>query len=357
MFQDFYKGKKVFVTGHTGFKGSWLSIWLKKLGAEVTGYSLTPPTEPSMFEFCNIGEKIQSVIGDIRNRELLQKSIKEAAPEIVFHLAAQPLVRLSYENPVETYETNIMGTVNLLESIRQCPTVRSVVVITSDKCYENNERSIGYNEADRLGGYDPYSSSKACQELVVSSFTNSFFNINEYTKHKVAIATARAGNVIGGGDFAKDRLIPDCVKALIKNEKIEIRNPNSVRPWQHVLEPLGGYMVLAKSLYEKGTEFNGAWNFGPESENEQSVGFIVSKFTQLYEKENLFEVKVDKNSLHETSCLKLDSSKSKQLLGYSPKWSLEDALKKIVIWTKAYEEGKDIFNITLSQIEEYENKL
>lgn len=353
MTEGFYKDKKVFVTGHTGFKGSWLSLWLNKLGAEVTGYALEPPTDPAMFKLCCVDRSIYSIIGDIRDRSTLIDALGKAEPDIVFHLAAQPIVRLSYEKPVDTYETNVMGTVNLLDALRFCPAVKAVVVVTSDKCYENCESPLGYRETDRLGGYDPYSSSKACQELITSAFCSSFFNPADYNRHGVAIATARAGNVIGGGDFAQDRLVPDILRSIINNEELIIRNPNAIRPWQHVMEPLNGYLTLGEKLYAEGSAFSGAWNFGPDSVNIQPVYRLVNKLFELWGKEKQYILNTEGNP-HETSCLKLDSSKAHQMLNYTPKYDIEKAIEITVAWNKAFLSGKDMNSLTLDQISEFE---
>ncbi len=355
MTNSFYKDKKVFIAGHTGFKGTWLSIWLNKLGADVTGYALEPPTNPSMFEICGVGNRINSVIGDIRDLEALERGMKAASPEIVFHLAAQPIVRTSYDRPVETYETNVMGTVNLLDSIRRCPSVRAVVVVTSDKCYENSEGFWGYRETDRLGGYDPYSNSKACQELVASAYINSFFNVAAYEKHGVAIATARAGNVVGGGDFAQDRLVPDIIKSIILNEKLSIRNPKAVRPWQHVMEPLYGYMTLAERLYSEGAlKYSGPWNFGPDTESIKPVEWLTKRLLYHFGKDGGFELDGSKNP-HETDCLKLDSFKAMQGLGFRPRLDIDRTLEFTACWVKAYLDDEDMYDLTLKQIEEYED--
>lgn len=353
MTEGFYKGKKVFITGHTGFKGSWLSLWLSMLDAEVTGYALEPPTDPAMFYICHVNRYVKSIVGDIRDRATLADSIGRAKPEIVFHLAAQPIVRLSYEKPVETYETNVMGTVNLLDAVRSCPSVKAVVVVTSDKCYENRESFWGYRETDRLGGYDPYSSSKACQELVASAFCSSFFNTADYNKHGVAIATARAGNVIGGGDFAQDRLVPDIVRSILNKEELSIRNPDAIRPWQHVMDPLYGYLTLAETLYTEGPVYAGAWNFGPDSNNIQPVYRLVNRLYKLWGEKEQYKLNKEGNP-HETKCLKLDSSKANQLLNYRPKYNMEEALELIVGWNKAFMESKDMDRITIDQIFEYE---
>lgn len=354
MTRNFYYGKDVLVTGHTGFKGSWLSIWLSKLGANVTGYALEPPTEPSMFKICKINEHINSIAGDVRNIDKFSNVIKNEKPEIVFHLASQPLVRQSYKNPVETYETNIMGTVNLLNTIRECSHIKSVVVVTSDKCYKNTESLSGYKEGDRLGGYDPYSSSKACVEIVTNAFRDSFYSPDKYDKHGVAIATARAGNVIGGGDFALDRLVPDCIKAFIDNRKILIRNPASVRPWQHVLESLCGYMVLAERLYLYGPEYGGAWNFGPYKDNEKTVEYVVNKLCSLWGNESGYELDMNNNP-HETNNLRLDSGKAMNLLGFKPKWNIDKVLEMVVSWSRYYLcKDTSQYEVSLSQIGEYE---
>jgi CDP-glucose 4,6-dehydratase len=275
--KQFWKNKRVFLTGHTGFKGSWLSIWLDSLGANVHGYSLKPPTDPSLFNLCSIDRFTNSTIGDIRNRDLLKATLQKAQPEIVFHLAAQPLVRESFKNPVETYETNVMGTVNLLDAVRACPSVKAVVIVTTDKCYENREWHWGYRENDPMGGYDPYSSSKGCAELVTAAYRQSFFNPKDFDNHHIAVASARAGNVIGGGDWALDRLVPDCLKAILDGRKIIVRNPHAIRPWQHVLEPLRGYLLLAQKLFENGPQFAEAWNFGPDDRDCRPVIDVVSK--------------------------------------------------------------------------------
>lgn len=355
MTEGFYKEKKVFITGHTGFKGSWLSVWLNKLGADVTGFALEPPTAPSMFDICGIGSKVDSVIGDIRDREALEKALSSAVPEIVFHLAAQPIVRLSYDKPVETYETNVMGTVNLLDAIRRCPSVKAVVIVTSDKCYENKEPFRGYRETDRLGGYDPYSNSKACQELATSAYINSFFNPSDYARHGVAIATARAGNVIGGGDFAQGRLVPDIIRSIVEDRQLSIRSPYAVRPWQHVMEPLCGYMTLAERLFSNGPSYSGAWNFGPDAESIRPVEWLANRLLYYFGKDSGFSLDKGSNP-HETDCLKLDSFKAKQLLGFSPKLDIDMSLQLTANWVNAYLGKKNMWDITLGQINEYEIK-
>ncbi len=350
--KKFWKNKKVFVTGHTGFKGSWLCLILHSLGAKVAGYALVPPTNPNLFELCEIDQLVSSHINDIRDAQSLLNCIIFEQPEIIIHMAAQPLVRESYINPVETYQTNVMGTVNLLEAVRKCPNVKAVVNVTTDKCYDNIEKDIGYNENEPLGGYDPYSNSKACSELVTSAYRNSFFNPQEYQKHGVALATARAGNVIGGGDWAIDRLIPDCVDAYLKSEVIKIRYPHAIRPWQHVLEPLCGYLILAQKLCENGAEFAEAYNFGPNENDAKPVEWIVKNLCKKFGETASYSIDGDSHP-HEAHFLKLDCTKAKTKLNWFPKWNLEKALNKIVDWTKVYQEKKDIRTICLKQINEY----
>ena len=348
----FWKNKKVLITGHTGFKGSWLCLLLHQMGAEIYGYALEPPTVPSLFKEAKIDELITSHIGDIRNYDKLQKVIREIQPEIVFHLAAQPLVRESYKNPIDTYATNVMGTVNLLEAIRYTPSVKSVVNVTTDKCYENREWHWGYRENEPMGGYDPYSNSKGCSELVTASFRNSFFNSKEYFKHGVAIATARAGNVIGGGDWAEDRLIPDFIRSITKGEKLKIRSPYAIRPWQHVLEPLTGYIILAEKLFKNSTEYAEAWNFGPDDNDAKNVEWITSKICNLWGNNASFEVDTNPQP-HEANYLKLDCSKAKTLLNWHPRWNIEKSLSIIVEWNKAFLKGDNIREICNMQISEY----
>jgi CDP-glucose 4,6-dehydratase len=354
MTSEFWNGKRVFITGHTGFKGSWLSMWLQHLGAEVTGYSLQPPTKPSLYKVCKLDEKIhESIIGDIRDFKSLYSAISNSKPEIVFHMAAQPLVRYSYEEPVETYSVNVMGTVNLLEAVRKVGNVKVVVNVTTDKCYENKEWHWGYREVDPLGGYDPYSNSKACSELVTASYRDSFFNKMSYTDHGVALASARAGNVIGGGDWAKDRLIPDCINSLMENKNILIRNPSAIRPWQHVLEPLSGYIKLAEKLYQEGVSYAESWNFGPNESDAQPVSWIVKRICEKWGLNASFTIDTAKNP-HEAHYLKLDCSKAHALLEWNPRWSLEHTIDKIIEWTKAYQEDKDMYDLSIQQINEYE---
>ncbi|MFZ3171872.1 MAG: CDP-glucose 4,6-dehydratase [Carboxydocellales bacterium] len=349
---NFWRNKKVFITGHTGFKGSWLCLWLHYLGAEVTGYALKPPTSPSLFELCNIDTRVKSIIADIRDGEALNLAVTTASPDIVIHMAAQPLVRESYKNPLDTYSINVMGTINLFEAVRNCKSVKSLVNVTTDKCYENKEWSWGYRENEPLGGYDPYSNSKACSELATSAYRHSFFNTKEYDKHGVAIASARAGNVIGGGDWANDRLIPDCVRSLLTAESIIIRSPNAIRPWQYVLEPLSGYMLLAQKLYIIGPRYAEGWNFGPNDNDAKSVRWIVEKMCEKWGHNAAYVIDSGEHP-HEAHYLKLDCSKSKTELNWFPKWNLEQALDKVIEWIKAYKDKKDITEICLKQIEEY----
>jgi CDP-glucose 4,6-dehydratase len=349
---NFWKNKKVFITGHTGFKGSWLCLWLSSMGAKVTGYALEPPTDPSLFELCRIDELVTSVIADIRDLSQLKKAMLKARPEIVIHMAAQPIVRESYKVPVETFSTNVMGTVNVLEVARSCKSVKAVVNVTTDKVYENVEKSYvlrpmskAFKEKDPLGGYDPYSSSKACSELVTSAYRQSY---------GMNVATARAGNVIGGGDWATDRLVPDFVRAILRGKKIIIRNPEAVRPWQHVLDPLAGYLLLAEKLYRFGKKYAGAWNFGPDKRDARTVEWLVKRLCSLWGKGASYIVDKRRHP-HEAGFLMLDASKARKQLGWGPKCDLEMALDKIIEWTKAYRNRKDIRLVCLRQIEEYEN--
>jgi CDP-glucose 4,6-dehydratase len=352
--RNFWKGKKVFITGHTGFKGSWLCLHLHFLGADVTGYALEPPTQPSLFELCSIDRIVKSIFADIRDFIKLKDALNKSKASVVFHMAAQPLVLSSYNNPIETYSINVMGTVNLLEAVRKCKGVKAVVNVTTDKCYENREWVWGYREIDPLGGHDPYSNSKACSELITAAYRYSFFSEDSYLKHHVGIATARAGNVIGGGDWSKDRLIPDCVRAFLKGEKVVIRNPVAVRPWQHVLEPLSGYLRLAQKLCEDGAKFSGAWNFGPEDADVKTVKWVVEKLCEKWGNKVSYEIDKKKYP-HEACYLKLDCSKARNLLGWKPKWNLEKAINMVVEWTKVYRNKGDVKDACLKQIEEYFN--
>lgn len=351
---SFWKGKKVFLTGHTGFKGGWLSLWLTSMGAHVTGYALAPNTKTNLFEVLAIDDLIgQSCIGDIRNLQQLQQSMLSAKPDILIHMAAQPLVRYSYTNPVDTYETNVMGTVNVLEAARQLKTIKATVIVTTDKCYENKEWEWGYRENEPMGGYDPYSNSKGCAELVTSAYRQSFFSANNYVVHKNAIASARAGNVIGGGDWSDDRLIPDAIKAFEAGHPLKIRNPLATRPWQHVLEPLSGYLILAEALYDQGMTFASPWNFGPRDEDARSVQDVINLLIDQWgdagwEKEG-------EEQPHEANLLKLDCSKARQHLAWVPRWSLETAIQKIVDWQRAFQEKKNMQEVSLTQITQYMN--
>ncbi len=352
--RSFWRDRRVFLTGHTGFKGSWLAQWLLNMGAIVTGYSLDPPTRPSLFETLGLADRMRSRIGDIRNRDRLRDEISSFEPEVVFHLAAQPLVRESYQFPVETYETNVMGTVNLLDSLRQCHSLRAAVIVTTDKCYENREWIWGYREDEAMGGHDPYSSSKGCVELAVNSFRLSFFNVAPLgSSTGAAIGTARAGNVIGGGDWAKDRLIPDILTALHARKPVLIRNPYSVRPWQHVLEPLSGYLLLAQRLFEDGQPFAQAWNFGPNDSDARTVEWIVEEMCRLWGDSAGFTIDADPQP-HEATYLKLDCSKARQQLGWCPIWDLGTALQRVVEWTRAFQESADMIALMNRQIAEFE---
>ena len=353
MFGGFYKNKKIFVTGHTGFKGSWLALWLKSLGAEVYGYSLEPNTEPSMFNELKISEKIdKSFIGNILDTKNLEKMMSEVKPDIVFHLAAQPLVRLSYSEPKLTYETNVIGTLNVLETARKCSFVKAFVNVTTDKCYENKEVQTGYREDDSLGGYDMYSSSKACVEIMSSAFRRSFLN----SEGSMSMATARAGNVIGGGDWAQDRLIPDCIRAINSGRKIEIRNPASVRPWQFILEPLCGYLLLGQKLYDEGKKYAESFNFGPFQDSVMSVEDVAKRVIKYY---NKGEIVIKKNDeLHEAGLLILNPEKAQKALGWKPVYDTETAIQKTVEWYKKfYNKDDDMFEYTLGQIKDYERSV
>lgn len=352
LFEGIFSGKKVLITGHTGFKGSWLSLLLYKLGAEVYGYALEPPTNPSLFEEAKIGELITSYIGDVRDLQQLSDVFNRVKPEIVIHMAAQPLVRDSYKIPVETYAINVMGTVNVLEACRQTDSVKAIVNVTTDKCYENKEWHWGYRENEPMGGYDPYSNSKGCSELVTSSYRNSFFNPKDYGKHRVAIASARAGNVIGGGDWASDRLIPDFIRAISQNRRVIIRSPYAIRPWQHVLEPLTGYLTLAAKLYTEGAKYDGGWNFGPDDKDARNVEWIMQRICELWGNGATYEVDTNPQP-HEANYLKLDCSKAKAELDWEPRWNIDKTLESIVEWNKVYLSGQDVRKITENQIKEY----
>lgn len=351
---QFWQGKRVFLTGHTGFKGGWLSLWLQQLGAEVTGYALTAPTQPSLFEVAGVARGMRSVIGDVRDADNLKRVMAEARPEIVIHMAAQPLVRYSYANPVETYSTNVMGLVHLLEAVRSTPGVRSVVNVTSDKCYENREWPWGYRENEAMGGYDPYSNSKGCAELVTAAYRSSYFNPEKYAEHGVGIGSGRAGNVIGGGDWALDRLIPDMLRAIAAGEAVMIRNPAAIRPWQHVLEPLSGYLTLAEKLYSEGVAYAQGWNFGPHDIDAKPVGWIIERITQVWGDGAAWKLDGVPHP-HEATYLKLDCSKARAELGWRPRWNIGQTIEKIVEWHKACDRGVDMRQLTLDQINIYQN--
>ena len=349
----FWQGKRVLLTGHTGFKGSWLSLWLQSMGAQVTGYALAPPTNPSLFEIAEVAQGMTSVIGDIRDLSKLQAVFAEHQPEIVIHMAAQPLVRYSYQNPVETYSTNVMGTVHLLEAVRNTSGVKVVVNITTDKCYENREWVWGYRENEPMGGFDPYSNSKGCAELVSAAYRSSFFNANNYAQHGVATATVRAGNVIGGGDWAQDRLIPDILAAFEQGRKVDIRNPHAIRPWQHVMEPLRGYLTLAEQLFEHGPSFGEGWNFGPNDEDAKPVGWIVEQMAALWGADAQWQIDSGEHP-HEAHYLKLDISKARSRLNWLPALRLKDALALIIDWSKQREVGANMRQLTLVQLQAYQ---
>lgn len=354
IFDNFYKGKRVLITGHTGFKGSWLTIWLQKLGAEVIGVSLDPYSDKDNYVLTNIGSQIIDLRADVRDIQSIQNIFIKYKPEIVFHLAAQPLVLLSYDIPVDTYMVNVMGTINVLESIRSCPTVKVGIMVTTDKCYENKEQIWGYRENEPLGGYDPYSSSKGAAEIAIASWRNSFFHPNKYSEHGVSIASVRAGNVIGGGDWALDRIIPDCIRALEEDLPINIRSPKTIRPWQHVLEPLSGYMHLAHKMWENPCKYSEAWNFGPSMDSVKTVWDIASQVVQNYGHGKLKDMS-DPNSLHEAKLLMLDISKAKFKLGWEPRLSIEETIDLTTDWYKEYRKT-NVHELCLKQIENYLGK-
>lgn len=351
--EKFWSRKKVLLTGHSGFKGTWLSIWLKMLGADLVGYSLAPPSTPSMFESLKMERQMESVMGDIRDLANLESLFSRVQPEIAIHLAAQSLVLKSYQDPVETYLTNVMGTVNFLEAVRKTPSVRVAVVISSDKCYQNNEWLWGYREVDRMGGYDPYASSKGCAELVTSAYRYSFFGTSHGSR-ETFIASARAGNVFGGGDWADYRLVPDVMRAFLKKEKVEIRHPDAIRPWQFVLEPLRGYLLLTQKLWEKGSDFSEPWNFGPDHEDEKSVSEVVTRLVKNWGTDAGWTRLHDPNPLHESRFLKLDSSKARLRLGWKSKLDLDTAIMWTSAWYKAYQDKQDLLGFTQSQIDRYQ---
>lgn len=348
--KNFWNGKRVLITGHTGFKGSWLALWLKMRGAEVCGYALAPETSPNLFENLELEGEVESTIGDVRDLEKFETTLKNFQPAIVFHLAAQSLVRRSYRQPVDTYTTNVIGTINILEAVRRVDSVKAVVVITTDKVYENKEWLWAYRENETLGGFDPYSNSKACAELAVAAYRNSFFAESE-----TLIATARAGNVIGGGDWSEDRLLPDVFRSLVFGEKLTIRNPHSIRPWQHTLEPLSGYMLLAEKLYAGEKDFASAWNFGPNEDDSKAVGWVLNEIKRIWADTVNWEI-AEGIQPHEANLLKLDSAKAKNKLGWRPKLNLSESLELTADWYKAFKNKNDLKAVTQKQIEFYQSK-
>jgi len=353
---EFWRSRKVFLTGHTGFKAGWLSLWLQSLGAEVTGYSLGPPTHPNLFELARVSEGMESVSGDVRDLEHLQRVLRERQPEVVFHLAAQPVLRLSYVEAVRTFSTNVLGTVHILESARDVSSVRSMVIITSDKCYENLEDQRAYGETDRLGGADPYSASKAAAELVVAAYRKSFFDAGKCAgTSTTGVASARAGNVIGGGDWAADRLVPDVMRAALGGRQLSIRNPNATRPWQHVLNPLSGYLTLAEKLYESPSRFAESWNFGPEVSDCVPVLTVLNRLRELWGPGLSWQFDAGPHP-HEDIYLKLDCSKAKVLLGWEPVWDLDRGLEATAQWYKAHQSHEDLRSITLEQIRCFQSR-
>jgi CDP-glucose 4,6-dehydratase len=345
---EFWRGKRVLVTGHTGFKGSWLSLWLQSMGAEICGFSMEPPTTPSLFERTGVAERMRSEIGDIRDFAQVAETVSAFKPEIVFHLAAQSLVKRSYEEPIETYATNVMGTVHLLEAVRQVGSAKAMLNVTSDKCYENSEWLWGYRENEPMGGFDPYSNSKGCSELVTAAYRQSF-----YTESGIALASARAGNVIGGGDWADHRIVPEILRAFERDEAIILRNPHAIRPWQHVLEPLSGYLLLVEKLYTEGSVWAEGWNIGPHDDDARPVSWIADYMSGLWGHAPGWRLD-SAPQVHEAHYLKLDISKIKARLGWMPRWQLRTALEKIVEWHKAYLANEDMHAFCLSQISEYQ---
>jgi len=345
----FWRQRKVFLTGHTGFKGSWLSLWLQHLGAEVHGYALPPPTEPSMFNVCGIGRGMASTLGDIRDSNTLSRTLLDSGCEIVLHLAAQPLVLDSFVRPLETLETNVMGTAHLLEAVRHCPNVRAVVVVSSDKCYENREQLWGYRETDPMGGYDPYSASKGCTELVVAAYRQSFL-----AARGTHVASARAGNVIGGGDWAPNRLVPDVLTAFASAQAVELRHPSATRPWQHVLEPLYGYLLLAQRLFEQGSAFAEGWNFGPDDSDAKTVSWIVDRLAKGWGSDAHW-TQTTPSRHHEAQMLKLDCSKARARLGWHPRWHAEAAVARSLAWYQAWRAGADMHAYTLDEITAFDS--
>ncbi|HEY1745265.1 MAG TPA: CDP-glucose 4,6-dehydratase [Xanthobacteraceae bacterium] len=348
-----WRGRRVLLTGHTGFKGAWLSLWLQTLQAQTRGLALDPTTSPSFFELAKAGSGMEDLRGDIRNLDWLKSATAEFRPEIVFHMAAQSLVRSSYADPIGTYATNIMGTAHVLEAVRSCGSVRAVLIITSDKCYENREDGRAYAEDDAMGGYDPYSSSKGCAELVTAAYRQSYFNPDGHADHGVAVASARAGNVIGGGDWARDRLIPDAMRAFLAKQPLVVRFPQAVRPWQHVLEPLSGYLRLAERLYANGPAFAQAWNFGPDAAAEKPVRYLAERVTALWGEQAAWVATAEDHAPHEAHYLSLDAGKARTLLEWRPRLHLDRALELTVDWYKAYRDGGNMREFSISQIDAY----
>jgi CDP-glucose 4,6-dehydratase len=346
--KNFWVGKKVFLTGHTGFKGSWMSLWLQSMDANIKGYSLEPDMKPNLYTVASVDTAMDSEIGDIRDLNQITKSMTDFNPDVLIHMAAQPLVRLSYQEPVDTYTTNVIGTVNVLEAARKCTNLKAIVSVTTDKCYENKEWEWGYRESEPMGGHDPYSSSKGCAELVTSAYRRSFFS----SEGTASLASARAGNVIGGGDWAEDRLIPDILRAFEKLEPVVIRNPLSTRPWQHVLEPLSGYLVLAQELYLNGDDFAEGWNFGPKDEDCKPVSWILDEMVSNWGNNASWDIDKNNNP-HEAGFLKLDCSKASNRLKWNPKWNLQLTLKSIVDWHQLYSNGGDLKEQCLKEIKTY----
>ncbi len=353
MNRKFWKGKRVFITGHTGFKGSWLSLWLQSAGAHVTGYALEPPTNPNLFTTGNVGIGMRSIVGDVRDFKHLRSVVEEVEPEIILHLAAQSVVRYSYDHPIETYEVNVLGTVNLLEAVRTIGKPCVVVNVTSDKCYENKEWLWGYREDEPMGGHDPYSNSKGCAELVTSAYQRSYFPVAELDKHRIAVASVRAGNVVGGGDWTRDQLLPDVINSFLKREPVLIRNPQAIRPWQFVLEPLNGYLTVAEHLVSSPASTVGAWNFGPEDGDAKPVEWIVENMVRLWNDGASWKTD-SRHHPHEAHYLKLDSSKARTTLGWHPRLTLDNALQWVVEWYKAFHEKQNMHALTLSQITRFE---
>ena len=350
---DFWRNRRVLLTGHTGFKGAWLSLWLQEMRTKVRGLALDPLSKTSLFDLVNVAGWMDDLRGDIRDAGLVKSAICDYSPDIVIHMAAQSLVRPSYADPIGTYATNVMGTVHVLDAVRACPSVRAVLIITSDKCYENREWDRGYIETDAMGGYDPYSSSKGCAELVTAAYRRSYFNPDRYADHRVALASARAGNVIGGGDWAMDRLIPDAMRAFLAKKEFVVRFPEAVRPWQHVLEPLSGYLQLSQRLFDDGPAFAQAWNFGPDADAERPVSYLAERLTALWGKDGKWRASPEPGAPHEAHYLKLNAAKARDKLGWSPKLSLDDALVYTVGWYRAFGDGGDMREISLDQIAKY----